>query len=221
MTPAISRSAVAGVVCLLAAGCSVLAPLPDRSRYFTLTSLPAAEIQRDRSPGVETGKGLVIGLGPVTLPAYLDRYEVATRVSPTELSYSSTDRWAGPLAENVADVLQNNLSALLPSSRIVPYPWVSTTPLRYEVEVNLIQFETDADRNASLVARWTVTDVRTGERKKMNETALEQRAAPGDASAATRGLSLTLGDLSRAIADELESAETARRDGVGSTKTGE
>jgi uncharacterized protein len=204
---AISRSAVTGVVYLLAAGCSVLAPLPDRSRYFILTSLPAAEIQRDSAPGAETGTGLVIGLGPVTLPAYLDRYEVATRVSPTELSYSPTDRWAGPLAANVADVLQNNLSALLPSARVVPYPWVSTTPLRYEVEVDLIQFETDADRNAFLVARWTVTETRTGRRKRFKETALEQRAAPGDAFAATNGLSRTLGDLSRAIADELQVSE--------------
>jgi uncharacterized protein len=193
---------------LVAIGCSsVLAPLPDRSRYFTLTPLPAAELQPDSAADGKIGQGLVIGLGPITLPAYLDRDDVVTRISPTELSYSDTDHWAGPLAAMVADVLQNNLSALLPGARIVPYPWVSSSSLRYQIEVNVLQFESDADRNAHLVARWTVINTKTSHRTKLKETVLEQRAAPGDASSATKALNRTLGDLSRAIANELQGSK--------------
>jgi len=93
------------IFCLSIVGCSILAPRPDRSRFFTLTSMPAAHRAEVQSPQPGTTRPIVYGLGPIRLPAYLDRNEVATRVSPTEVTYSATDRWAAPLAATVSSVL--------------------------------------------------------------------------------------------------------------------
>ncbi len=82
------------VACVIASACSVLGPIPDRSRFFTLTASPPMDADRAEA----SGGAIVYGLGPVVLPAYLDRNQVATRVSETEAAYSQWDRWAEPLA---------------------------------------------------------------------------------------------------------------------------
>ena len=83
-----------GVAVTIASGCSVLAPIPDQSRYFTLSA--PGDTRADAEGRVERSADtrVVYGLGPVILPAYLDRNEIATRVSPTEITYSPTEhRW--------------------------------------------------------------------------------------------------------------------------------
>ena len=45
------------------------------------------------SAGGTVRPGPTVVLGPITLPAYLDRNEVAIRVNETELKYSPTERW--------------------------------------------------------------------------------------------------------------------------------
>ena len=83
-----------------------LGPRVDASRYFTL---PAAGTSAVGTPAAGSpGAGAttpVVGLGPVTLPPYLSRPEVATRVGPEQLAYSSTDRWAAPLEDLVTAAL--------------------------------------------------------------------------------------------------------------------
>ena len=46
-----------------------------------------------------------IGVGPVTVPDYLDRPQIATRSSSSSLQFSEFDRWAEPLEKNLMRVL--------------------------------------------------------------------------------------------------------------------
>ena len=94
MTHRILRCA-ALIVCFSTIGCSVLAPQPDRSRFFNLAAMSAISGDRDAAYAPSAAAPAVMyGLGPIELPAYLDRNELATRVSPTEVTYSTTERWA-------------------------------------------------------------------------------------------------------------------------------
>ena len=72
------RIARAALAVFVAAGCTVLPPRPDPSRFYTLAPREA------RGPAAARGEGLAVVVGPVTFPAYLDRNEVAMRVSPSE-----------------------------------------------------------------------------------------------------------------------------------------
>lgn len=190
--------------CLLAAGCSVLAPRPDPSRFFALTSLPDAEAGPIAASPEGPAERVTYGLGPIHLPAYLDRNEVVTRVSPTELTYSPTDRWAEPLSANVSAVMLRNLSGLLGRGDVVPYPWPPTVKVDYQVEVALTRFERDSAGNGLVQARWTITEVPSGRRVAAREADLARVGTPGDAAAAAAALSDALGELCREIAAALQ-----------------
>jgi uncharacterized lipoprotein YmbA len=93
-------------------GCAAFALRADPSSFYTLGALPELDLTADNvTAGVKADFSL--GLGPIELPGYLDRQQVATRTSTNRLSYSETDRWAAPLAENFSDVSGQNISHLL------------------------------------------------------------------------------------------------------------
>ena len=69
--------------------CGLLDPRPDPSRFFVLASL--RDIGSMVDP-VDLPAKVKVGLGPVRLPEYLERPELLTRTSPTEISPSLTDR---------------------------------------------------------------------------------------------------------------------------------
>jgi len=181
---------------LVASACSPLAPIPDRSRFFTLTPAPAAQADAETS---ERAALIVYGLGPVILPAYLDRNQVATRLSPTEVAYSQWDRWAEPLGTNVSSVLQQQLASELGTDTIVAYPWVGI-PVDYQIEVRLLRFESDTTGASYLVARWTIRDVQRDRKLVTKETSLTRSGKANDTPASTAALSGMLSELGHDIA---------------------
>ena len=185
---------------LICGACSPFAPIPDRSRFFTLTPVPAALAD---AGAPQSGARIVYGLGPIILPAYLDRSQVATRVSQTEVAYSQWDRWAEPLATNVSSVLRQQLASELGTDAIVGYPWVGGVGVDYQIEVRLLRFESDTAGASSLVARWTIRDVQRDRRLVTKETSLTRPGKPNDTSASTAALSGMLGELGHEIAGAL------------------
>ncbi len=203
MTPAMFRR-LALIFCLSCVGCSVLSPVPDRSRFFNLTAMSPVSGDRDTpASSAAAAAGPVYGLGPVKLPAYLDRTELVTRVSPAEITYSTTDRWAEPLATSFSAVLLQDLSTLLDTHRIFLYPRQGGERVDYQIEVNVSQFDSDRSGNTRLVARWRVKDVRTVTYLVTKETTVAHSRAPGDGSATVAALSDAVRDLSQEIAESL------------------
>lgn len=186
---------------LVVGGCTFLGPVKDTSRYYTLTPRPM--------PAARAG-GPPVALMPVELPAYLDRNEVAVRVSDTELRYVPTERWAEPLEQNVTRVLSQNLGAALGSDRVVsPATSIGLVPAPdFWIEVIVVRFESTTDGTAHLTARWAVRD---GARKVLR---IRQSQHEHQAAASTEGgvqaLSATLGDLADEIADVVKELAGSR-----------
>jgi uncharacterized lipoprotein YmbA len=202
-----SRPAVWIVVALAwLCGCSVLPPRPDPSRFYTL------------SPTVDTGEGspqqpqtVLYGLGPIDLPQYLDRDEVAERMSSAEVRYSRIDFWAEPLKTNLTRVLLQDLSTLLGADRIVLYPWPSTVAVDYQIIVTFLRFERTAAGETELRARWTIRNPRTGEYLGLHESNLTRSASSPVTADAVDALSADVGDLSREIAAALRKLPAPRQ----------
>ena len=138
---------LAFVLTMLLAGCSPLAPRPDASRYYVLTPPSAPDPPPGKSAAV-----VIIGLGPVALPSYLARPEVATRVGPNQISYSPVARWAAPLHSTIAQVLADTVEAELGAAEVIPFPSFGAARLDYVVEIGLRRFECDGDGAATLAA---------------------------------------------------------------------
>jgi len=186
---------------LLLAGCSILAPQPDTSQFFVLAPLPITDTPQSGSESPLLPNA-ILGLGPVKLPPYLDRNEIAVRVSPTQVTYSTTDRWAEPLDVNVNRVLLQNLSQLLGTDRIVIYPWSNAVQVAYQIRIELLSFEATKSGEAQLTARYGILRGIEREPLVIREANFSRPSAEGTAASVT-ALSATLGDLSRDIAAAL------------------
>lgn len=191
------------------AGCSsVLAPIPDKSRFFMLTPITPGE---SAAPAAQSGAHtLILGLGPIKFPAYLDRTEVVTQVEPNRLEVSETNHWAEPLKSNFTTVLGENLSTLLGTVEIVHFPWYSTAQMDYELTAEVESFDSDAQGSARLNARWTIEDPMSKKVLDRGDSNLTASGA-GDAGQSAAALSRVLADFSRQLAIAIGQVNAQRR----------
>ena len=164
------------VLGLLLGGCTILEPRPDPSRFFTLSAVAPSP---DSPPG-----SVAVGLGPVRVPAYLDRPELATRVATSEVSFSSTDRWAEPLSASLRRVLAENLSAILGTEDILAFPWPVGARIDWAVAVDVVRFERTPANEVEVAARWVVREGAGGHVRVARETRHTQKANGTDTAAA-------------------------------------
>jgi hypothetical protein len=174
---------------LLAAGC--LGPRPDPSSFFLLSPV-VAPVQ---TPDVAA---VTVGLGPVTLPGYLDRPQIVERVSDNEIVLSETERWAEPLRDNVARTLRENLSRHLPASSWIEYPWYASEAPAYAIAVDVRRFEADVSGSVVLDASWRIAA--DGEDVDRGRTEVVEPAGSVGQAARVAAQSRALGALSAQVA---------------------
>lgn len=130
---------------------SCFRPQVDSTRFFVLAPLaPPTGAPTAVAPPV-------LGLGPVTLPDYLDRTGVVTRVSEHEIAISQGARWAERLGGMITRVLAVDLSARTGGREMVMWPWPTDRKPAITASVDFTRFALAANGNASLRAQWRVT----------------------------------------------------------------
>lgn len=175
----------------MAAGCTILAPRPDATKFYVLTATSTG--------GAAATSHLVIGLGPLKLPAYLEHAEVITRVAPNRLDLSSTDRWAEPLDDNFRRVLAADLTTLIGTDQVLPFPWDLSTKVDYKIEVNVERFERDSSGGAQLTGNWIIRDGRSDRVLLTRPADFTESAGSGMENSAA-ALSADLNDLGKQLA---------------------
>lgn len=178
-------------------GCSHTEP----SRYYVLN--PIADTTSSSTPGFETKH--IIGVGPIKFPEYLTRSQIIRFSGKNEILVDEYNRWAEPIEENFTRVLRTNLTRLLPSSYAIGYPWERAQKVRFQVMLDIHQFEMEPDGTVSLNAHWTIYKVSKNKsivmvkkfkyRNKLNET---------DYSNAVAEQSKAIEKLSQDIAEEIQ-----------------
>jgi len=187
---------VFGMACLalvFASGCFRSAP----TKFYLLHALdnPSAQSAIPRQ--------INVGVGPVEIPEYLNRPQIADRISATELRFAEYSRWAEPLERCVQRVLAENLSLLLGTERIESYPWRPSLPIDYQVRVRITQFDGTAGAGVRLVAYWNIYG-KDGMAALMDrKTAISEQAEKGGMADIVQAHNRALEKLSRDIADAL------------------
>lgn len=206
-----------------AQACSVLSPVPDRSHYYVLT--PAAD-GSSVSSASNPAREVALGVGPVTLPGYLDRPEIVSRVDSDRLELSASDRWAEPLAANVQRVLAQDLARLLGTAKVALFPWYGNPNVDYRVEVQVHRFESAGDGLAHLDANWLIRDgsgalLFAGQTSTTSQAGSGQTAAVAALSNDLNTLSVEIADRVRAFDSERARAASAARENPGAAIAGD
>jgi uncharacterized lipoprotein YmbA len=188
------RRALAAALLLVVAGCSQSPP----TEFYTLSGMQLP-------PGGSSAPRTVVGVGPVTLPDYLDRPQIVTRASGNRVVLASFHSWVEPVDGMFTRVLVGNLSSLLASDNVVTVPQRRPMPLDYQVEVDVTRFDADLSGRAVLDARWRVFgkggDQLVGEGRS---TIVEPVAEPGSYEAIVAAMSKALARMSSSIAGTIE-----------------
>ena len=134
------------LILALAVCLSACAGKSASSKFYVLNSLP--------QPALSAGEGIVIGVFPVSMPDYLDRPQIVTRVSENELKLDEFSRWAEPLKDSFTRALVQNLSTILNSAKVVRTTQSTGSLMSLQVGVEVVQFDGTLGGDVVLIAKW-------------------------------------------------------------------
>lgn len=224
----VNFSMVAGGVCLVLvlSGCISVQNSPT-PRFYVLGAVDENQVSpvRDRTPEVSDGSlrqpvsngvskklniasEVFIGVGPVKVPEYLDRPQMVTQGKDKMLKFAQFDRWGESLDLGLARLIRENLTVILPGVKFVLYPWNLTIPVKYQVVVEIVQLESELDRDLFLVAQWLVIDAQNSKTIMLKRSEFHQAINPQNYSGLVKTLSTACALLSSEIAEALATLGT-------------
>jgi uncharacterized lipoprotein YmbA len=187
-----SLFALAFVTVLFGAGCLGGGNAP--TRLYVLAPV--------ETPALPASGALSVGVGPVSVPGYLDRPQIVTRPAADKIDLGEFDQWGEPLRDGISRVLAGDLARQMPSSRISVFPWRSLESVRYQVVVDVTRLDGPAGGDLALEARWRILDA-AGKEIALKTTRLTEPTGGAGYSATVSAMSRTLAALSREIAQTL------------------
>lgn len=180
---------------LILAGCA-----PNRpTQFYTLSAVAPAANEALQL----TDQPLVVGVGPVALPPYLDRPQLVTRIGANKMMLADFDQWAEPLDGALPRTLSENLSRQLATEQVFVLPTTRDVRLDYRVEVDIARFDANGAGQVVLDARWWLFRrggklVQSG-RSTIEESVGQSTDRQGVVAAMSEGLGQLSSDIATAI----------------------
>ncbi len=189
-------SCVLVLLALVLASCGT----SHKYRYYTLAPVPAVP------DGIAADAGSVppvLGIGPVTIPDYLDRPQIVLRTSRNELVLSENSRWAGSLANDSVRVLEENLNSMLSEDGIAVVSWRRGVPNDYRVAVQVSRFDALTGGGVVLKAQWVIYGKDGKGVLLLRESDIREPVLGADEDSAVEAMGKALTGLSREISQGL------------------
>lgn len=99
----------------------------------------------------------IVAVASVKLPEYLNQNGIVTRDGNNEITRADFHIWAGPLSEEIARTIAENIAVMLPSDRVTLNAGRRSIPVDYTIDVEIVTFERDAAaKKVDLVATWVI-----------------------------------------------------------------
>jgi uncharacterized lipoprotein YmbA len=185
---------------LLVSACAITSRPVD---FYTLS--PASASGGAQTSPALTCRDVVIGIGPVVWPRYLDRPQIVTRRNPYRISFDEFHRWGGPLEEDFERVLAEDLSKLLQTDYVIKYPGKFPYQPRYRVQLRIDQFDGLPGDAVTLKAAWSVADQNSDKAAALHESTLRVPTSGEGYEPMVVAASATVAELSRQVATEISS----------------
>ena len=195
-----ARAAALGILVgalMAVTGCTSASP-----RFYSLSSTSTPI-------GVAPAK-LAVLVGPISIPAGVDRPEFVVQDGANKVDIEEFNRWSAPLNDSIAKVVAGDLSALLGT------PDVATAPLAnfnaaYRVTIDVQRFDSIRGQGAMLDAVWVV---RKANGATQTGRTVAHETVQGDsfdalAAAHSRALARMSADIATAI--RAEDSQTAQQ----------
>ena len=160
---------------------------------------------------------LAVLVGPISIPAGVDRPEFVVQDGANQVDIEEFNRWSAPLNDSIAKVVAGDLSVLLGT------PDVATAPLAnfnaaYRVTLDVQRFDSIRGQGAVLDAVWVVRKANGA--TQTGRTVAHETAQGGSfdalAAAHSRALARMSADIATAIrAEDSQTAKQKSADAAG------
>ncbi len=182
-------------VAAAAAGCA-----SSPSRFYTLNSTATGD-------GTTPATNCTVVVGPVSIPALIDRPQFMVQVATNRVQIDEFNRWADPLSDNIARVVAGDLAALLGTPQVATAPLANFNPA-YQVSIDIQRFESVRGKSVLVEAVWVVHRTATRGATCSGRTVASEPVS-GDsfdalAAAHSRALAKVSGDIAAVIRSEAE-----------------
>lgn len=181
---------------VLTAGC---ASAPQR--FYTLNSTPVTKATQQADYSVS--------VGPVSIPAAVDRPQIVVRTDPHQVSIKEFERWASPLKDDIPRVVVENLIPLLGTTQISVFPRAQASDTNYRCTIDILRFDSELGKSATLDALWKVSSSKDG-RVHHGRTTLSEPARGSDFTALVAAHSRAMGQLSADLAAAIREMESTK-----------
>jgi hypothetical protein len=179
----------------LLAACGTTPPILN----YTLGPVTAGPAS---APPVQTGASLVVG--PVGVPAAIDRLHMVRLLDDSRAEVSDSHRWAAPLKTEIARRVAGELARHTAYTRAVAWPQASIAEPDLSLPIDVQRFDADGFERVTLEAVWTL-------RKAGKDVTSRRFAATEQLAAPTwEALAAAHGRLVDALARDIAAALPAR-----------
>jgi len=181
----------------LATGCGSTPP----SRFYTLSAT--------NGPAAASSK-LSVAVGPVSVPAVVDRPQIVVDIGPNQVRLEEFNRWAAPLQNNIARVVADNLVLMLGTPRVTLAAQALSADADYRAAIEVQSFQSAPGEAAIVDAVWTVRRIKDG-RTELGRTTVRETVQEKGYDALAAAHSRALARLSQDIAAAVSALDRSGR----------
>jgi uncharacterized lipoprotein YmbA len=188
----LASAVIPALLLILVGGCA-----SPPSRFYTLSSKTAAAVPT--SP-------LSLSVGPVSVPAAVDRPEIVVSAGANQVQLDEFHRWASPLKDEISRVVAENLVAMLGTAKVTQFPQSLSGDAAYRVFIEVQRFESTPGEHTRLDAVWTLRRVRD-DQSRIGRTSVQEPVSASGYEGLAAAHSRAIARLSRDIADGVRALE--------------
>ncbi len=184
------------ILFLVSGGCMSVPNTPN-PRFYTLGAIG----ENHAAQKLNIAPNTIIGVGPVRIPEYLNRPQIVTKDGEGMLTFAQFDRWGEPLDLALSRLISANLTLLLPGVNMEVYPWNIAIPVEYQVLADVVQLESELDKDLFFAAQWSLLDAQNNKMLFTKRFEFRKPIEPHSYSGLVGTLSMACASLSRDIAE--------------------
>jgi uncharacterized lipoprotein YmbA len=189
------RNSVRTSLCLallLMAGCGS----SPKANFYTLGGSPQPVKTAATAP-------YHVAIGPISVPEMLDRPQIVTRISPNQVTFNESERWAEPLKNAIPRLLAEQLAQRL-EARISVYPQAANDK-DMSLNLTLLHFESQPGEAATVELQWTLRRTRDGAQRE-GQARIREAVASSSYEAMAAAHTRALNRISVEIAEAIQNA---------------
>lgn len=190
------KQAFCGVGFTVLTACSNTPP----TQFYTLDATVEPSVYKK----TELLKAHLVGIGPIMLPAQLNRKAIVTRGTQQSIQVADNQQWAEPLLDNIARVIARNLATLQPSLILHVYPWVAFGEVDQRFVIEVTQFEAYLGKEVLFDAVWSLKDEHQGLIIKQGHSKRQLSLASRETAEVVLKMNAILASFSTELATALE-----------------